>query len=294
MNGDGTPGTFGSPRSRNAGSPIPRSPEERCSPPSSPGSEDGGSRPALSTSASIGTISRWEVSASRRTRRRTSASSSSPPAVGPRYRVLFHEVGHALSSRSIRQPTSHLLRWHEGIPGFAGLAEGEGRFFEQIASSERWLRERPGLPSEHREAAIENERRAPLQTLAWLAGWVQQELTLYLHPDRDPVESGVRFARRLFGYDRYRGPPFANSFVVEAPLYSPSYVYAELLRPALNAALREEVGGELWPNARVGPWLVRHWFRDGTSFDWWTRLRELTGRPFGAGPFNAEMRKFTE
>jgi hypothetical protein len=217
------------------------------------------------------------------------------PAGGwSQYRVLFHEVGHAMSSRSIRQPTSHLLRWHEGIPGFAGLAEGEGRFFEQIASSERWLRERTGLPSEVREAAIRNEQRAPLQTLAWLAGWVQQELTLYLHPDRDPVEPGVRFARRLFGYDRYRGLSFANSFVVEAPLYSPSYVYAELLRPALTASLLEEVGGELWPNAHVGPWLVRHWLRDGSSFDWWTRLRELTGRPFGAEPFNAEMRRIAE
>jgi hypothetical protein len=95
----------------------------------------------------------------------------------------------------------------------------------------------------------------------------------------------------VYGFDEYRPRSFADSFLVELPVYSPSYVYAELLRPQLTAAVLAEVGGELWPNPRVGPWLVDRWFRDGSSYDWWTRLREVTGRPFGARAFNAEMRE---
>ncbi len=202
----------------------------------------------------------------------------------PYCRAIFHEVGHAIASRSVRQPT-HLLRWHEHLPGFAGLAEGEGHFFEQIPESEAWLRSRSGRDDPELERRIAGARRVPLGSMAFLACWVLPELALYREPAPDPQALRVRWMRDVFGCDAFEPNSFADSFALEIPVYSASYVLAELLRPALTAAALEEVGGELWPNARIGPWLVRRWFRDGSSYDWWTRLREITGRPFGAGPF---------
>jgi hypothetical protein len=204
-------------------------------------------------------------------------------------RILFHEVGHAVASASVRQP-SHLLRWHENLPGFAGLSEGEGQFFDQIGTSEAWLRSATGLPPAQLAPAVLGARRAPLATVGFLAAWITQELALYLRPRDDLAEVGPRFFRRTMWFDSYRSPSFTDPFFVELPVYSPSYLYAELLRPQLTAAVLDAVGGELWPNPRVGPWLVEHWMRDGSSYDWWKRLREVGGRPFGAGAFNAEMR----
>ncbi|HTW55750.1 MAG TPA: hypothetical protein VMG36_04795 [Thermoplasmata archaeon] len=205
------------------------------------------------------------------------------------YVALFHEVGHALASGAIRQPT-HLLRWHEHLPGFAGISEGEGHFFEQIASSEAWLRARPGLDRGQVDRALPAIRRAPLMSIAYLATWTLRELALYERPAADADDVGRRLARRVFGYDDHEPLSFVDAFSVDLPFYAPSYVYAFLLCPQLTAAALAEVGGALWPNPRIARWLVDRWFRDGSSYDWWVRLREVSGRPFGARAFNDAVR----
>jgi hypothetical protein len=204
--------------------------------------------------------------------------------------ALFHEVGHAISSRSVRPSLSHILRWHEHVPGFAAAAEGQGRFLEQIPISEAWLRSRSWIRPEIVDAAIGTARRFPLSAIGSLASWVLPELELYEHPNRDPRAEMRRTARSIFGFDDFESRSFADSFSVGNPCYSLSYVLAELLWPIHKRAVLEEVGGELWPNPKIGPWWVQRWFRDGSTYDWWTRLREITGRPFGSRAFNDEMR----
>ena len=67
-----------------------------------------------------------------------------PQGGWPAYQVMFHEVGHAVHSASIRAPR-HLLRWHENVPGFGGFHEGIGGLFESVASSPAWLASQPGV-----------------------------------------------------------------------------------------------------------------------------------------------------
>jgi hypothetical protein len=205
------------------------------------------------------------------------------------YFALFHETGHAVAARSVRQST-HMLRDPERAPGFGGLLEAEGGFFEHIAWSSAWLKTRSGLSPEQVRATAQGARRGALFAIANLAVWTRQELTLYLHPDRDPGLEGARTARRVFGYDPYHPHSFADSFAIESPLYGVSYLLAELIRAQMLEAALAEVGPELWPNRRIGPWLVRNFFEDGASFDWRERLRAVTGTPFGATAFNREMR----
>ncbi len=204
------------------------------------------------------------------------------------YCIVFHEVGHAVHSASVRQPT-HLLRWHEGLPGFGGFHEGIGELFASIAESERWLRGRSALSSGQVAQFLADRRRRPLWDVGQLAQWIDGELNLYLRPDVDPAERSRRFGRRVFGFDAFEPRSFVDSFSAEIPLYSSSYLFAALLRPMLMQAALEEVGGSDWPNRKIGPWLVDRWFRDGSSFDWLPRVEEVTGQPFGARAFNESV-----
>jgi hypothetical protein len=207
----------------------------------------------------------------------------------PAYATLFHEVGHAIHSASIRAPT-HLLRWHEFVPGFGAPHEGIGEFFELIPTSAAWLRTREGLSARRAEAFAEGQRTDPLRLMSLLVGWIRSELGLYLTPERDPGKDAVRYGRKVLGYDAYPERSFADSFYVDLPIYATSYLFATLLRPQLLSAVLAEVGGETWPNRKLGPWLVDRWFRPGSMYDWGPRLERVTGRPFSAKAFNGALR----
>lgn len=200
------------------------------------------------------------------------------------YMVMFHEVGHAVQSASITAPR-HLLRWHENVPGFGGFHEGIGGLFEAISREPAWLVRDVGIPRPTATAFVEERRDTDLFSTAFLATWILPELNLYLRPERDGRAAGRSFARRLFGFDDYPLLSPVDSFYVGDPLYSVNYLLAHLFHYQIAAALRDEVGGTLWPNPRVGPWLTRNWFAPGSLFDWVPHVREVTGRPFGPRAF---------
>jgi hypothetical protein len=200
------------------------------------------------------------------------------------YRVMFHEVGHAVHSASIRSPR-HLLRWHENVPGFGGFHEGIGSLFEGVAKNERWLSDQKGISREQARSFAAARRDDELAEAASLTHWIRIEQALYRDPDRDPMPGAYRFERRLFGYDEYPARTFVDSFYIDLPSYAPNYLLAKLFHHQLASTLRERFGEPLWPNRRVGPWLTRNWFAPGSLYDWVPRIRELTGRPFGARAF---------
>jgi peptidyl-dipeptidase A len=207
----------------------------------------------------------------------------------PEYATLFHEVGHAVHSASIRA-SSHLLRWHEFVPGFGAPCEGVGEFFELIPSSEAWLRTRRALTADRIEPFVQGRQTDPLRMMSLLVGWIRTELGLYLRPERDPAKESVRYGREVLGYEAYSERSFADSFSIDLPIYGTSYLFATLLRPHLLSAVLGDVGGATWPNPRVGPWLVDRWFRPGSRYDWGSRLKQVTGRPFSARAFNEAVR----
>jgi hypothetical protein len=201
------------------------------------------------------------------------------------YQVMFHEVGHAVHSASIRAPR-HLLRWHENVPGFAGLHEGIGGLFEQIPLSRDWLTRQPGVSARAAEEFAEAHRDAQLLNVATLVPWIRTELELYRRPRRDPRPTVDRFERQLFGFGEH--PPrtfFSDAFYVSTPIYAPNYLLAQLVSAQLESAIHERFGDPLWPNAKVGPWLALEWMSSGSLVDWIPRMREVTGRSFGAETF---------
>ncbi len=207
--------------------------------------------------------------------------------------ILFHEVGHAVHSASIRAPR-HLLRWHENVPGFGGFHEGIGSLFEEIPSTETWLVKDMGVPPPAASAFAAQRRERELWGAGSLVTWIALEQALYRDPGRDPMPAFQRKERDLFGYDEHPPLSFVDPFWIDTPVYAPNYLFAKLFHHQLAGLLRQRFGEPLWPNRRVGPYLAREWFSPGSRVDWLPRLEEQTGERFGAAAFRAAMGRLPE
>lgn len=204
------------------------------------------------------------------------------------YMVMFHEVGHAVHSASMRAPP-HLLHWSENVPGFGAFHEGIAELFGEIPNVPSWLVTQPGVDA---RSATEFARRAKSTgavDTGHHATWIRLEQLLYERPGRDPRPDAQRFERRIFGYDPHKPASFVDDFFVEMPAYIPNYLLAILFSHQLRQTMRERFCEPYWPNPRVGPWLSRHWFAEGSTFDWTSRLEEVTGRPLGPEAFWASF-----
>ncbi|MGC2035300.1 MAG: hypothetical protein WA761_07655 [Thermoplasmata archaeon] len=200
------------------------------------------------------------------------------------YMVLFHEVGHGIHSRSARA-SSHLLRGHESVLGFQGLVEGIGGLFEELPGSAEWLTTRPGLDARLVNEFRNRRQETELSRMVSLVGWVRQEIGLYLDPEGDPAAEMLRFQKEMLGFDDFRPLSAADSFTVDSPVYSQSYILAELFDKQILSAVRSQIDGPLWPNPKFAGWLTENWLRYGTRHDWVPRVKEVTGQAFGAEEF---------
>jgi len=208
-----------------------------------------------------------------------------PTAGWVRYMILFHEVGHTVHSRT-NDRHSGFPRSYDYIPGFFGLVEGMGTVFEEIPRSAEWLATRPGFDPRRAAAYARAQALTHVGRMRSSIARVRTELALYRNPDADLDEVLLRANRELADFDEVPRSSFVDPFFVDLPVYLSAYVLANLFAKQLLDTALAETGGTIWPNHRLGPWLIRHWFRDSGLFDWAQRLRELTGRPLGAMSFN--------
>jgi hypothetical protein len=212
-----------------------------------------------------------------------------PDAGWVRYMILFHEVGHAVQARSNARH-SPLIRWHEFVAGFPGMIEGVGTLFEAIPRSPEWLVTRPGIDRAMAERFARVTALGSLSGLGWLIAKVLLEIELYRRPDGNLRVFQHRLERRIGGYDEYPPTPFADPFFIDHPVYLQNYVLAHLFARHLLTYLGEEYGPEIWPNPKIGPWLVDHWFRASGEYAWVPHVRETTGRRFGVAAHTAWSR----
>ena len=196
--------------------------------------------------------------------------------------VLFHELGHAIHSASVR-PRTHLERTLD--PGFAAFSEGIATVFERVAEDPGWLSSLRGItPAAARSFAAARSSYAAIFAPAYLLGF-ETELALYERPDRDPGREAAERARQWYGYDEHPVMAWGDPFRVTHPVYVQSYLLAHLFQEQVVQAMRRATGGPLWPNRRAGPWLVRSFLAPGAKFDWLERLRAVTGASLSATPF---------
>jgi hypothetical protein len=204
------------------------------------------------------------------------------------YSTMFHEFGHAIQSASTQSP-AHLLRWHENVPGFGPFHEGIGHLFEEIPRTAAWLSRRRGITP---KAAREFSRRLPESKpveQAFITAWFRPELALYANPDADPRGEAQAWMDRLYGFGSHPARSFADNFYIDAPVYAPNYLLANLFSHQLQRELRKRFGSRLWPNRRIGPWLTKTWFAPGSLIEWPDKLKETTGHRLDARAFREDF-----
>ena len=203
------------------------------------------------------------------------------------YGILFHEIGHAIHSRSVRAPT-HLLRCHEFSASYSSLNEGIGGVFEKIASQENWLLTRSGISRQGVRALRASSAEGMATRLVELAAVVKGELALYRNPKADVGGILSRTLNGILGFDDYAPRSWVDGFYLDTPLYNKSYLLATFFSSQILQAAVRDLGGEPWPNARMGPWLTERILAPGAIDDWIPRLQRATGRALDSGPFFEE------
>jgi peptidyl-dipeptidase A len=192
------------------------------------------------------------------------------------YSVMFHEFGHALHARCIRQP-SHTLR-HEPGP----FNEGMACTLQRFASEQAWLEMRKDL---HTTAIAEYPTgwaEAMLARLRGLMGQATFELRAYDHLDGDLLglwlETMAAFT--LLPYDEADGwadSPFWTSY----PIYLQNYVVAEAIASQTWAAWRQSYN-QIVDQPALGAWLVERYYAPGASIEWTQKVERATGRRLSA------------
>ena len=194
--------------------------------------------------------------------------------------LVCHEIGHAVSA-VLTQQDSFLLRSWDFAPSYGGLGEGIGMLFPRSMSAPGWLRTIRDLTREQAQQIRVRAEEGFWWEVAMTLSHTETEVQAYLHPERDPGLTMNRLERELYGYDSFEPRMWADAILVESPLYFKSYVLGAIASTQILRAGLREVGGELWPNAKLGPWLAENWFAPGATYDWIPRVASLTGHSLG-------------
>lgn len=195
------------------------------------------------------------------------------------HRLLFHEMGHAIQA-CLTSGESFLLR-NDFMPSFGGELEGVGTLFMRIPSALGWLQTFPRLTPEQVKDLQSRAQEFFWSDLALTLVHAETEVQTYLHPSRDPGETRYRLQREIGGYDSYDPTMWADMITVDTPLYFRSYVLGSIFSTQVLRAGLDAVGGEVWPNSKLGPWLSENWFAPGAAHDWVPRVSAITGHALG-------------
>lgn len=192
------------------------------------------------------------------------------------YATMFHEFGHALHDRSVRQPF-HVLREEPGP-----FNEGMACTLERFASEREWLETRKGLET----TAISEYPTAWAQKmmvrLRTLMGQATFEIRAYDHLEGNLLDlwRETMSAFALLPYDQADGWA-DNPFWTSYPVYLQNYVIAEAIASQTWAAWREAYN-QIVGQPALGAWLVERYYAPGASVEWTDKVERATGRRLSA------------
>jgi peptidyl-dipeptidase A len=192
------------------------------------------------------------------------------------YSTMFHEFGHALHGRSVRQPY-HILR---GEPG--PFNEGMACTLQRFASEQAWLQSRKALDTTSIAEYPTGWAEAMLARLRALMGQATFEMRAYDHLDGNLLnlwrETMSAFA--LLPYDEADGWA-DNPFWTSYPIYLQNYVVAEAIASQTWAAWRASYN-QIVDQPALGAWLVERYYAPGASVEWTQKVEQATGRRLSA------------
>jgi oligoendopeptidase F len=199
------------------------------------------------------------------------------------YATVFHEFGHALHWRSVRQ-RSHLMR-QEPPPFNESMACLWARFVSEL----HWFQAggaalSADAVSQYRKASA----RRSLLRLRWLMAQASFERRAYEAVDGDLNELWCDVVDRFLGVPIDENPGRAHSLLWSShPIYLQNYVIGEVVASQTLTALRDQFGG--LDNRDVGAWLTANYFEPGSSVPWRHKVVHATGATLSTDALVGEL-----
>lgn len=199
------------------------------------------------------------------------------------YATVFHEFGHALHWRSVRQ-RSHLMR--QEPPPFN---ESMACLWARFVSESHWFQAggaalSADAVSQYRKASA----RRSLLRLRWLIAQASFECRAYEALDGDLNGLWCDAVDRYLGVPSDEHPGWAhNLFWLSHPIYLQNYVIGEVVASQTLTALRDQFGG--LDNRDIGAWLTAHYFEAGSSVPWRHKVVHATGAALSNDALVAEL-----
>lgn len=191
------------------------------------------------------------------------------------YRTMFHEMGHAVYSASIRQPT-YLLQESAS----ACLTEGIGQFFPMLLEEEKWLTGVAGVPlemaREYRRRLIEDSAHSVRSYLVFL----NFEREAYRNPDQNLTRLWWSLNEKYLGLPQHPDVDSWASIIhfTSHPAYYQNYLLADMIAAQLMNHLKS-LQGTVLDNPATGEFLRSRIFARGASLPWDRLVAEITDEP---------------
>jgi peptidyl-dipeptidase A len=194
------------------------------------------------------------------------------------YRTLFHEMGHAVYSAGVRQPTFLLQD-----AASACMTEGIAQFFPLFLNEERWLTRAAGMPEPMAKEFRKRVREDAPYGIRFYLVILNFEREAYRNPDQDLS----RLWWSLTGkYLEIPPHPEVESWAgiihfTSHPAYYPNYLLADMIAAQLMHRLKSSQGTVV-DNPATGEFLRTRVFARGAALPWARLMAETAGEPVNA------------
>ncbi|MFC2172369.1 M3 family metallopeptidase [Acidobacteriota bacterium] len=196
------------------------------------------------------------------------------------YRLTFHEFGHALYYREVRQ-TDFIYR----LPGSDAWSEGLAKTIERIPYRAGWLSRYGGVPEETAAMITAYNQGDELVKIRRFLALHEFEKRIYENPDEDYTEL---YRECMAEYQAMRSlpePAWASDIhLVSQPMSNFSYIMARLIQAQIHRTMRQTFG-EAFGNPQVGQFLKDKFYQPGSSRHWRELLKEATGQDLSIEPY---------
>ncbi|HEV8376680.1 MAG TPA: M2 family metallopeptidase [Candidatus Polarisedimenticolia bacterium] len=189
------------------------------------------------------------------------------------YRTLFHEMGHAVYSASIQQP-SFLLQ----DAASACFTEGIGQFFPLLLEDEKWLTSEAGVPLRMAREFKRKLREDAAYGVRFYLVILNFEREAYANPEQNLTRLWWAMNEKYLGLPPHTEVDSWASIIhfTSHPAYYQNYLLADMIAAQLMHHLESQQGSVL-DNAKTGEFLRESVFAKGASVAWRRLLSDTTG-----------------
>ena len=197
------------------------------------------------------------------------------------YRTMFHEMGHAVYSASIRQSTFLLQD-----AASACFTEGIGQFFPMFLDEQAWLTAAAGVPAGLANDYRKRTKEDAAYGIRFYLVMLNFEREAYRNPEQDLTKLWWAMSEKYLGLPPHPDVDSWASIIhfTSHPVYYQNYLLADMIASQLMHHLKTEQGGVL-DNAKTGEFLRSQVFAKGSSVPWMKLLSDTTDEPLNVKYF---------